>query len=60
MQKQIQLKSNITGSSLSWAPRWRLLELIEQNINPFEDIEKQNIIEEDYELNEIVDDFSEE
>lgn len=45
---------------LSWAPRWRLLELIEQNLNPFEGLEKQNIVDEDHELNEIVDDFSEE
>ena len=45
---------------LSWAPRWRLLELIEQNINPFEGLEKKNLVDEDYELNEIVDNFSEE
>ena len=44
---------------LSWAPRWRLLELLEQNIDPFADLnfsdEQQ---EEDIELNEIVETFS--
>ena len=44
---------------LSWAPRWRLLELIEQNVNPFEKTDK-NIHEVDLELEEIVETFSEE
>ena len=43
---------------LSWAPRWRLLELIEQNINPFES-NNENITDVDLELNEIVETFSE-
>lgn len=43
---------------LSWAPRWRLLELIEQNINPFES-NNENNTDVDLELNEIVETFSE-
>jgi hypothetical protein len=45
---------------LSWAPRWRLLELLEQNINPFEDLNTNSSYVEDLELNEIVENFSEE
>ncbi len=45
---------------LSWAPRWRLLELLEQNINPFENFNANNSYVEDLELNEIVETFSEE
>ena len=45
---------------LSWAPRWRLLELLEQNINPFANLNTNNSYVEDLELNEIVEHFSEE
>ena len=45
---------------LSWAPRWRLLELIEQNINPFDFLDQTNIVNEDLELSEIIEHFSEE
>ena len=45
---------------LSWAPRWRLLEMIEQNINPFDYLDQTNIVNEDLELNEIIENFSEE
>ena len=45
---------------LSWAPRWRLLELLEQNINPFENVNTNSSYVEDLELNEIVENFSEE
>jgi len=43
---------------LSWAPRWRLLNMLEQNINPFENNVDLSEIQEDIELNEIVEDFS--
>ena len=45
---------------LSWAPRWRLLELLEQNINPFTNLNSNSSYVEDLELNEIVENFSEE
>ena len=45
---------------LSWAPRWRLLNQLEQNLNPFEDFEDYSVLEEDLELNEIVENFSSE
>ena len=45
---------------LSWAPRWRLLELLEQNINPFANLNSNSPSVEDLELNEIVENFSEE
>ena len=44
---------------LSWAPRWRLLNLLEQKINPFEDFKDLSVLDEDLELNEIIDDLSE-
>ena len=43
---------------LSWAPRWRLLNLLEQKINPFDDFKDLSILDEDLELNEIIDDLS--
>ena len=43
---------------LSWAPRWRLLNMLEQNINPFQNKVDISEIQEDFELNEIVEDFT--
>ena len=45
---------------LSWAPRWRLLDLLDQGINPFEGTTDKSFTDDDFEINEIIESFSEE
>ena len=45
---------------LSWAPRWRLLDLLEQGKNPFDKIENKILLDEDIEISEIIESFSDE
>lgn len=45
---------------LSWAPRWRLLDLLDQGINPFEGTTDKLFTDDDFEINEIIESFSEE
>ena len=45
---------------LSWAPRWRLLESLEEGSNPFEGIRNNTPLNEDLEISEIIELFSEE
>ncbi|RAH16533.1 MAG: hypothetical protein CMB56_000360 [Methanobacteriota archaeon] len=45
---------------LSWAPRWRLLESLEEGSNPFEGIRNNTPLNEDLEISEIIESFSEE
>lgn len=45
---------------LSWAPRWRLLELLEQGINPFEGLVDKSFSNNDFEISQIIESFSEE